>query len=121
MSGSSRKPLLVLLSLLFAIAPFIFGTIRAVTTGRDYRMLWMAAVALPGAIAVRMFAGAGGRDSSSVMTFAVVTLVVTTVLGAITAYVLGATSAPGVWGVAGGFGLFWAASYVLHARSRRVD
>ncbi|MFL5623222.1 MAG: hypothetical protein ACJ8AB_11275, partial [Gemmatimonadaceae bacterium] len=50
--------------------------------------------------------------------FSAVTFIVTTLAAAMTAYLLGATSAPGVWGVAIVFGVLWTASYALDTLSR---
>ena len=42
MTGSARQKGFAVLAVAFALAPFAFGSIRAIQTGSDYRMLWMA-------------------------------------------------------------------------------
>lgn len=100
------------LAILFAAAPFIFGLIRLVTTGSDYRMITMAVVSFIGVMIVRTMK----RDtppSTAAIFF------VATVLAAIVAYLMGATAALGVWPVAIVFGFCYAASNVLKSRARK--
>ncbi|MFL5637946.1 MAG: hypothetical protein ACJ78M_01100 [Gemmatimonadaceae bacterium] len=118
MPRSPRERALYLISLLFAVAPFAFGIVRALRTGHDLRMLWMAFAAFLGASAIEAIGKARTRKGNVVLAFSVVTFIVTTLAGGITAYLLGATSAPGVWGVAIVFGLLWTGSYALDTLSR---
>ena len=100
------------LAILFAAAPALFGLIRLVTTGHDYRMLAMAVVSFIGVMVVRMMK----RDvppSTGAIFF------VATVLAAIVAYMMGATAALGIWPVAIVFGFCYATSNVLTTRSRK--
>jgi hypothetical protein len=97
-----------LLSLIFAAAPFAVALIRAVQTGRDLRLLWMALGGFVAAAAVTVVAKSRRgtpRVVSSVGTFVLATLVA----GAV-AMLLGARAAPGIWAVAGVFGLCFAIS-----------
>ena len=116
MRRSPRETAIFALSLLFAAAPFGFGLIRAVSA-RDLRMLWMACAAFVGAALLRMVGKDRGRKSDDVVRPAAVTLVVTTALAGLTAYLLGATAAAGIWPVALVLGLCLATSHALHLLS----
>jgi len=94
-----------ILSILSALAPFVFGLIRAVTTGKDYRMLLMAIAGGAGAAGVA-FLIKTGRAS-------MIVFLVATVLAAAVAYLMGATAAAGIWPVAGVFGFCFAVSNAL--------
>jgi hypothetical protein len=118
MPRSQRERALYLLSLLFAIAPFAFGVLRALRPGHDLRMLWMAFAAFLGASAIEAIGKARSHKGKLVVAFSALTFIVTTLAAAMTGYLLGATSAPGVWGVAIVFGVQWTASYALDTLSR---
>jgi hypothetical protein len=105
------------LAILFRVAPFAFGLIRATQAG-DYRMLWMAVASLAGAALVAFVARRHGRDSKEILAISAVVFAVSTLLAGLTARVLGATAAAGIWGVAVVFGICWAISYWLAGISR---
>ena len=116
MTASAREKIFAVLAAAFALAPFAFGSIRAVGTGSDYRMLWMAAASAVGALVIAAFTT---REKGSLaLGFVILTLLVSTVLAGLTGYVLGATSGPGVWMVAIVLGFCWAASLTLFSLSR---
>ena len=100
MRRSLRPQTGFLLSILFAVAPVGFATIRAVTTGSDVRMLWMAFASYVGTILVMAMARARGRTRKDALVVALSVLGSATVLAALTAYLLGATAAAGIWPVA---------------------
>jgi hypothetical protein len=100
------------LAIMFAAAPFMFGIIRAATTGHDYRMLAMALVSFIGVMVIRMMKRAT-PPSTAVIFF------VSTVLAAIVAYIMGARAAFGIWAVAMVFGFCYAASNILKQRSTK--
>jgi hypothetical protein len=100
------------LAILFRVAPFAFGLLRA-TQASDYRMLWMAIASFAGAALVAVVARRHGRDSKEILAISVVVLAVATLLAGLTARLLGATAAAGIWAVAIVFGLCWAISYWL--------
>src|SRR6266853_775560 len=58
---------MALLSFLFAAAPFALALVRAVQTGHDMRLLWMALASFVGATVVMAVAKAGGRKASLVL------------------------------------------------------
>ena len=100
------------LAFLCALAPFAFGTIRAIQTGNDLRMLWMAFASGVGAVAVLALGNARGRKPGAGRQ-AAATFVIATLLAGATAYLLGARAAPGIWLVAMVLAVFWAASGAL--------
>jgi hypothetical protein len=104
------------LAILFRVAPFAFGLLRA-SRADDYRMLWMAIASFAGAALVALVARRHGRDPKEILAISVVVLAVSTLLAGLTARLLGATAAAGIWAVALVFGLCWAISYWLAAIS----
>ena len=116
MRRSPREWLLYFLSILFAVIPFAFGLIRAVSTGYDVRYLWMALASLLGAvIAVRT---ARSRKPTGVLALSAPVLIIATVLAGLAAFLLGARSVAAAGIVAFAFGFCWAASHALYALSR---
>ena len=105
------------LAILFRVAPFAFGLLRA-SRADDYRMLWMAIASFAGAALVAFVARRHGRDSKEILAISVVLLAVSTLIAGLTARLLGATAAAGIWAVALVFGLCWAISYWLAGISR---
>jgi hypothetical protein len=105
--------ILRLLALLFAAAPFVFATMRAVSTGSDLRMLWMACAALLGAAVVLGVSKARGSRVTSVAIF-----IVGTLLAVLTGYLLGATAFAGIVPVSVVLAFCFAASHALAMRSR---
>ena len=100
--------------MVFAAGPFVAALIRAVQAG-DLRMLWMAI----GAFVVAAAVLAATKQRAPIVV-AAATFVAATFAAGITRIVLGgqAPAAPGLWLVAGTFGLFFAISATLYARSR---
>lgn len=106
-----------ILSIFFAIAPFAFGLIRAFQTGSDFRILLMAFASLLGALVVRMIAKTRSRNQNSVLILSALTFIITAIFAGLTAYILGATAAAGVWGIAFVLAFCWTASFVLYSYS----
>jgi hypothetical protein len=108
MTSARRSRSLLLVSALLGAVPVIFGVIRAVTTGDDFRYLWLAGAAVLGSAAVVAIGHAGlsvGRGVGAIVAGAG---------GAAAAALLqGATAGPGVAIVAIGFGLCTGISGVL--------
>jgi predicted neutral ceramidase superfamily lipid hydrolase len=116
MQRSSRERLIFLVAILFAVVPFAFGLIRAYTTGSDFRYLWVAVASFIGASVVMTLGKARSRAPTFMLPALV--LVFSTLVGAATAFLLGAKSAPAVLVVALAFGLCWTASCTLYVLSR---
>ena len=116
---SRRYQLLLLVALLFAAAPMIFGVVRAINTGDDFRYLWLAAAAILGSAVVMVpgYVASGaaqvspGRAAGAVAAGAA--------CAAAAATLLGATPGPGVAIVAVAFGLCTGTSAVLLTLARR--
>jgi hypothetical protein len=117
MNRSPRERRLYLLSIPFAIAPFAFGIIRAVQTGRDFRLLWMAFGSFLGAVVVMAIGNTRSWKPNVVIASSAV-FIISALLAASTGFVLGAKAGPGVWMVAVVLGLCWTASYALYILSR---
>ena len=116
MRPSPQKPAIYVLSVLFAVAPFAFASIRLLETRSDLRLLWMAIASLLGTSAVLTIAKKSAQKPA--VLFAV-TFVIATLCAGATAFMLGATVAPGVWILASVFGLCWAAYSALRSVSLR--
>lgn len=103
----------------FAFAPFGFGLMRAVETeGRDLRYLWMAFAAFIGALARMLMAARGGGRLMTRGTLAAGVFFMSTLSAAAAALMLGTTLGPGMFVVASGFGLCFAASTFLRMPAR---
>ncbi len=118
MQRSARERLLYLLAILFAVVPFAFGLLRALSTGTDFRYLWVAISSFIGAAAVMKVGSARTTTSRLSLTLVAVVLVIATLVAAATAFLVGAKSVPAVLVVALAFGLCWAASCALYTLSR---
>lgn len=118
MKRSPPKKVILLIAVLFGLAPLVFGLLRAMTTGSDLRMFWMAMAAwlLPAGVLSTAIGRRRSRRAVAVQSGLI--FVVATLMAGGTAYLLDATSAPGIWMVASVFGLCLAASSVLMAVSR---
>ncbi len=118
MKRSPREQVIYVLAIFFAAGPFVAGLFRAISTGTDLRLLWMAfASALGATAAIAIVRARGGQSKSAVTLFAAV-LVVATLAAGVVGFLLGATAGPGVWMVAFVLGVFLAASCALYSRSR---
>jgi hypothetical protein len=104
----------LVLSILFGAGPFVAALIRAVQAG-DLRMLWMAIGASVVAAVVLVI-----TKRQAAIVVAAATFVAATLAAGFTRIVLGgqAPAAPGLWAVAGTFGLFFAISATLYGRAR---
>jgi hypothetical protein len=103
------------LSLLFAAVPFVFALMRALSSGSDLRLLWMALASCIGAAAMWVVTRGRSRTPGVRLGLSCVVLVVATLLAGSAAMLLGAKAAPGIWAVAFVFGVCWAASYAFGA------
>jgi hypothetical protein len=98
MARPRRRALLASAAVLVAAAPFLVATLRAVTSGGDLRMLWMAASGLLGTVTVAALGRRlAGRFGTTVTSLAI--LFVASLLSAFSGVALGATAGPGVWAV----------------------
>ena len=111
-----RKRLLQLGTFGFGLAPFAFGVMRAMSSARDLRMLWMAAASgLGAAIALAVMRG---ERAGSLVRQGAITLAFATLLAAGAAYLLGARAWFGVWAVAFVLAGCWTAATICRALLR---
>jgi hypothetical protein len=102
-------------ALLFAAAPFGFGLIRAVSSGNDFRYLWVALTSFVGAAAVAVTIRRSGSRAG--VTLALGSFLMSTLLAALMAMLLGTRLALGLVVVAGAFGFCSAAGSWLYNRA----
>jgi hypothetical protein len=114
----SRSLLLSLLAAAAAGAPLLFGIIRAMTTGNDFRYIWVALAAFISTTVVTSVVrvargGARGAAALSALVF-----VVATIAAMLAARLLGTTINPGMLVVAASFGLCFAFAAGLFTLAR---
>jgi hypothetical protein len=107
-----------IVALLIAAVPVVFGAVRLVSTGNDYRYLLTALAALAAAATVY---GYGAARVQSRCVRAVLSLAASTLLGAAVAFGQGARSPGAVWFVSIGFALCVTAGGMLGLFSRRAS
>jgi len=118
MLRTPRERWLLLLALVSQSIPFAFGLIRAVTTGTDFRYLWMAVMSCFSAIAVMTMFEGGGSGPGARTVRLVLAAVMSTAVAAATGVMLGATSGVGIAIVSLAFGLCNGVGWTLTVRSR---
>jgi hypothetical protein len=106
--------LLRFLSIVFASLPIAFGLVRAITTGKDLRYMWLAFAALLSAAVVMALGHPYARQPSARVTLAAGAFVISTLFAIATALLLGTTFNLGMLIVASSFGLCCAASCLFH-------
>ena len=116
---SQRHHLLLLVAVLLAAVPVLFGFVRAINTGDDFRYLWLAASAIVGSLAVMVPGYRAPGPARVSLGRAVGAIAAGAGCAAATAIFLGATAGPGVAIVAGAFGLCTGTSMVLGTVARR--
>ena len=119
MRRSSRQHTLFFLSIVFAVAPFAFALIRAHSSSRDLRMLWMALASLLVVAPVMLAGKVWRRQPAGVIALAAIALIAATLVAGWIAYRLGATAAAGIWPVSFVLAFCWATSFALNALSGR--
>ena len=116
---SQRRNLLLLAAVLLSAVPVLFGFVRAINTGDDFRYLWLAASAIVGSLAVMVPGNRVPSPARVSLGRAVGAVAAGAGCAAATAIFLGATAGPGVAIVAGAFGLCTGTSMALGAVARR--
>lgn len=102
-----------ILGILAMLVPFAFGVIRAITSGSDFRYVWMALAAVLGAAAVAIPTKQRTQTRNEIFTRSAGAFVLATLLAGGVGYLLGARSFIGVWIVAVSFGLCEAVGFAL--------
>ena len=114
-----RHELLRLLGVLVAALPVAFGFVRAISTGDDFRYLWLAAAAILGSLAVMWPEYRAPGTARTAPARVVGALASGAACAAATAIVLGATAGPGVAIVAVAFGICTGTGMLLGTVARR--
>ena len=107
------------LSMVFAAVPFAFALIRAFQTGEDLRYLWVAIAGVCGAVAAVWVAGPDGTSQKAAIVLWFVVFAVATLLGILTAVLLGTKLGPAVVLVGAAFGFCFAAGAALYMHASR--
>jgi hypothetical protein len=106
-------------SIFFISLPFLFGLLRAATTGNDFRYLWVAAASLFGAGVITALARGQIRQPSTAIALSVSSFTVGTFCATAAAMLLGARFGVGLLVVAASFAFCCAAGCMLFAVTRR--
>jgi len=106
-------------SIFFFSLPFLFGLLRASTTGSDFRYLWVAAASLVGAGALTALAGGNLRQPRVALAQSTGAFVVATLCATAAAMLLGTRFGVGLLVVAASFAACSAAGCLLFAITRR--
>jgi len=109
--------LLRLTSVALLALPVAFGVIRALTTGNDFRYLWLAAAAIVGSLAVAFVGGTSGGGSIPVGR-TLLSVIAGAACAAGVAMLMGTKAGLGIAVVAVSFGLCTGAGAVLAALTR---
>jgi hypothetical protein len=118
MKRSLRGLLVFGIGILLVLVPFMFGTVRAITTGTDFRYLWIAAATFFIAFLVMALGRVRGVSVRGVLTLFVGALVMATLAGVGAGVLAGARSALPIFIVAFGFALCDAGGLALTDLSR---
>ena len=116
---SQRHHLLLLGAVVLAGVPVLFGLVRAINTGDDFRYLWLAAAAVVGSMAAMVPGDRAPSPAHVSLGRAGGAIAAGAACAAATAMFLGATAGPGVAIVAGAFGLCTGTAVVLGFVARR--
>lgn len=92
-----------IVGLLIAGVPLLFAALHATTMGKDFRFIWLALVSTATAAGMLALVRRGSPLSRSLVVHAAFAILAATGTAGITAFALGAGSAPSVLTVALGF------------------
>ena len=107
--------------MVFVAVPFAFALIRAFQTGDDLRYLWVGIAGVCGAVATLWVAGPDGTSPNRAFVLSAGVFAVATLLGTLTALLLGTKLGPAVVIVGAAFGICFAVGAGLHMlASRRI-
>lgn len=120
MSDSGKQRTLLLVAIILGAAPLAFGLLRWRQTGDDLRIVWMASIATIFTAGVLAASIGRRRTRKAAYTQAMVILLISTLITGGTAFMLGATSSPGIWAVAFVLSALLAASSLFVWLSRSV-
>ena len=107
-----------LLSIVFGLAPLVFGAVRALRAN-DLRVLWMAIASGIVVAAVVMLRRSATNRSSMALGRALLALLLGIVAASVTGYALGARAWSGILGVAFVHSFCWVLSFIFGAVARQ--
>src|SRR4029450_8238171 len=107
------------LGIFFILLPFLFGLLRAATTGNDFRYLWVAAASLCGAGAFTAAARKQMRRPRGPAALSAGSFIVATLCATAAAMFLGTRFGAGLLIVASSFAFCCAIGSMLFAITRR--
>jgi len=110
--------LLSLLATAAAGVPFVFGIIRALTTGNDFRYIWVALASFIGTTVVMSVVRLATGSMRGALALSAAVFVTATLAAVLVARLLGTTINPGMLVVASSFGLCFAFAAGTYAIAR---
>src|SRR5262245_32580662 len=106
-------------SVFFISLPFLFGLLRAVTTGNDFRYLWVAAASLVGAGAFIAATRRRARRPRAAIALTAGSFIIALLCAVAAATLMGTRLGPGLLIVASSFAFCGAVGCMLFAVTRR--
>src|SRR5215467_12213332 len=106
-------------SIFFFSMPFLFGLLRAATTGNDFRYIWVAAASLFGAAAFTAAAREQMRQPRIALAYSIGSFAVATLCATAAGVFLGTRLGAGLLVVASSFAFCCAFGCMLFAITRR--
>ena len=106
-------------SIFFVVMPFLFGLLRAVMSGNDFRYLWVAAASLFGAGAFTATARLRMRRPRVAVALSIGSFIVAALCATVTGMLLGTRFGVGLLVVASSFAFCCAIGCMLFAITRR--
>ena len=111
--------LLRLLAISAAVLPFAFGIIRAISTGNDFRYIWVALASFIGAAALMSVVSVSRSGARGALALSAAVFVVATLAAVLAAMLLGTALGPGILVVASSFGVCFAFGTCLRSLAQR--
>ena len=118
MKRSSRELLFLIVGILLVAAPFAFGLLRGVTTGTDWRYLYVAAAAFIGSSVVIAIGKSQSKTSSVTVGIALIAMIAATLAAVLGAKFLTNTYSVASWIVAFFFAFCTTVGTVLYFVSK---
>lgn len=115
---TGREQLFLIAGILLIAAPFAFGFLRAMTTGTDWRYLWVAIAAFVGSSVVIGIGKSRSKTSSVTVGIAAIALIVATLTAVLGAKFMAHTQSVATWIVAFAFAFCSAVGTVLYFVSK---
>ena len=118
MKRTLRERLFLVVGILLIAAPFAFGLLRALTTGTDWRYLWVAIAAFVGSSVVIAIGRSQSKTSTVTVGIGAIALIVATLTAVLGAKFLANTQSVATWIVAFAFAFCTTIGTVLYFVSK---